>query len=85
MRPYVLCAGADRTPVLVWANTSKSSWVAGGLQLDRELKVLLTLSAPMSGGEKNITLECQQNTSAYTAKLMEYFLQLHFAIMSKIL
>lgn len=37
--------------------------------------MLLTLSAPMSGGEKNITLECQQNTSAYTAKLMEYFLK----------
>lgn len=48
MRAYLSGAGADRAPVLVWANTSKSSWVAGAL--DRELNVLLTLSAPMSGG-----------------------------------
>lgn len=50
MISYVLC-GSDTAPVLVWANTSKSSWAGGGLQLDRELSVLLTLSAPMSAEE----------------------------------
>lgn len=59
MSPYVLRGGSERAPVLVWANTSKSSWVGGGLQLGRELKVLLTLSAPMSGGQK----KQQKNTA----------------------
>ena len=63
VHPYILC-GSDIVPVLVWANTSKSSWAGGGLQLGRELRVLLTLSAPMSGREKNpfdcqVTLQCK--------------------------
>lgn len=47
MSHYIL-RGSDSTPVLVWANMSKSSWAGGGLQLGRELKVPLTLSAPTS-------------------------------------
>ena len=48
-RSYVLPGSADRDPVLVWANMSKSSWAPAGLALVRELRVLLTLSAPTSG------------------------------------
>lgn len=52
MQSYVMCGSGREDPVRVWANTSKSSWAGGGLQLDKELKVLLTLPAPMSEGQK---------------------------------
>lgn len=49
---YVL-SGSDTTPVLVWAKTSKSSCGgAAGLQVFRELNVLLTLSEPTSGKDE---------------------------------
>lgn len=73
IRPYLSGAGADRAPVLVWANTSKSSWVAGAL--DRVLSVLLTLSAPMSGGSDVKHVLTEHHSRHSTATGTELFLK----------